>query len=58
MAITTEEQKPPSFGIKSFLFAVVLTLLFYMLALNMVHQGFFRGGRPDPPKGVPTQTNQ
>jgi hypothetical protein len=35
--------EPPQFGTGSFLFALVLLVLFYMLAHSMVRHGFFRG---------------
>jgi|GEM_PF-1552388 len=42
-----EGGEPPRFGIGSFLFAVVLLLIFFLLVQNMVRHRFFRGGRID-----------
>jgi hypothetical protein len=38
-------RKPPRFGIGSFLFIVVLAVIFFMLAQSMVRHRFFEGGR-------------
>jgi hypothetical protein len=37
--------KPPRFGIRQFLFAVVLALILFWLAQNMVRNRFHQGGR-------------
>jgi len=37
--------EPPSFGIRQFLFVVVLAVIFFLLGHSMVHHRFFRGGR-------------
>jgi hypothetical protein len=55
MYVTNEERNSRSFGARSFLFAAVLTFLFYLLASNMLAHHFFRGGSPDP-KPMPSQT--
>jgi hypothetical protein len=39
--------EPPRFGIGSFIFAVVLLLIFLLLVQSMEHHRFFRGGRID-----------
>jgi hypothetical protein len=36
---------PPSFGIGKLVFAVVLTVLFFLLGQSMVHHNFHRGQR-------------
>jgi hypothetical protein len=41
-----EEEKQPSFGIGSLVFAAVLTLLFFWLAATMVRHHFFKSGHP------------
>jgi hypothetical protein len=38
-------EKPPSFGTKHWLFALVLAVLFFLLGQSMVHHRFFQGGR-------------
>jgi hypothetical protein len=38
-------RKPPSFRIGQFVFVVVLVVLFFLLAHNMVRHRFFQGGR-------------
>jgi hypothetical protein len=38
-------QKPPRFGIGSFLFAVALAVIFFLLAQTMVRHHFCEGGR-------------
>jgi len=40
-----EGRKSPWFGIGRFLFIVILTVIFFMLAQSMVRHRFFRGGR-------------
>ncbi len=39
------ERKPPRFGMGSFLFVLVLALIFFLLAHSMVRHRFFQGGR-------------
>jgi hypothetical protein len=39
------ERKPPSFGIRQLLFAVLLAVLFFLLGQDMVHHRFFQGQR-------------
>ena len=46
----TERRNSQSFGAGSFLFAVLLTLLFYFLVSATVSRHFFKGGAPDHPK--------
>jgi hypothetical protein len=41
----SEEQKPPSFGPREFLFVVILVVVFFLLGHSMVRHRFFRGGR-------------
>jgi hypothetical protein len=48
----TERRNSQSFGAGSFLFAVLLTLLFYFLVSAMVSRHFFNGGAPDRPKAL------
>jgi hypothetical protein len=38
-------RKPTSFGIKQFLFAVFLAVIFFLLGRSMVHHRFFEGER-------------
>jgi len=38
-------EKPPRFGMGSVLFAVVLAIIFFLLAQAMVRHRFFQGGR-------------
>jgi len=38
-------RKPPSFGIKQFLFVVFLAVIFFLLGQSMLHHRFFEGGR-------------
>jgi len=38
-------RKPPSFGIRQFLFALFLAVLFFLLGQSMVHHRFFEGSR-------------
>ena len=40
-------RKPPRFGIGSFVFIVVLAVIFFLLGQSMVRHRFFRGGRID-----------
>jgi hypothetical protein len=40
-------KKQPSFGVGSFLFALVFALLVYLLVLSMAHHHFFTGGHPN-----------
>jgi hypothetical protein len=42
-----EGDKPPSFGIGTLLFAVVLAVIFFLVQ-GMVRHRFFRGGRVNP----------
>ena len=42
-------RKGPSFGIGSFLFAVVLAFIFFLLGQSMVRHRFCRGHRVDHP---------
>jgi hypothetical protein len=37
--------KPPSFGTREFLFALLLAALFFLLGHSMVRHRFFQGGR-------------
>ena len=37
--------KPPSFGIRQFLFIVFLAVIFFLLGKSMVRHRFFQGGR-------------
>jgi hypothetical protein len=46
-ATDPEDQKPPSFGLGSFVFAFVLAILFYLLVAAMVRHHSFRGGHPN-----------
>ncbi len=39
-----EERRPIRLGIGKFLFIIVLAVLFFLLAHNMVRHRFFRGG--------------
>jgi hypothetical protein len=39
-------QRSPSFGIGSFLTALVLAVLIYLLVASMIRHRFFRGGHP------------
>jgi hypothetical protein len=39
------EEKPPRFGMGSILLAVVLAIIFFLLAQAMVRHRFFQGGR-------------
>ena len=41
---TPVQEKPPSFGIGSMIFVIVLVVIFFLLAQSMVHHRFFRGG--------------
>jgi len=43
-----EGGKPPSFGIGTLLFAVVLAVILFFLVQGMVRHRFFRGGRVNP----------
>jgi hypothetical protein len=45
------DQKPPSFGIGSFLFAFVPAILFYLLLAPTVRHHLFRGGHPNRGSG-------
>ena len=38
-------RKPPSFGIRQFLFIVFLAVIFFLLGQSMVRHRFFQGGR-------------
>jgi hypothetical protein len=40
-----EGEKPPSFGTREWLFALLLLVLFFLLGQSMVHHRFFQGGR-------------
>jgi hypothetical protein len=40
------DRKPPSFGIGSFLFAIIFTLMVYLLISSMMRHHFFKGGHP------------
>lgn len=42
---TTAGREPPSFGIGHLLFALVLAIIFFLLAQSMVRHRFFQGGR-------------
>jgi hypothetical protein len=48
----TERRNSQSFGVGSFLFAVLLTLLLYFLISVMVSRHFFKGGAPHRPKAL------
>jgi hypothetical protein len=41
------EPKPPRFGMGSFVFAIVLALIFFLLAQTMVRHRFHQGGWRD-----------
>ena len=41
------EKTPPSFGLGSFLFALLFALLTYILIASMVRHHFFKGGHPN-----------
>jgi hypothetical protein len=43
-----EGDKPPSFGIGTLLFAVILVVLLFFLLQSMRSHRFFRGGRVHP----------
>jgi hypothetical protein len=38
-------RKPPSFGIRQFVFVVVLAVILLLLGQSMVRHRFFQGGR-------------
>ncbi|MGA7694894.1 MAG: hypothetical protein WCA76_07680 [Candidatus Sulfotelmatobacter sp.] len=38
-------RRPPSFGVREFVFALLLAILFFLLGHSMVHHRFFEGGR-------------
>jgi hypothetical protein len=40
-----EEQKPPSFGAREFLFVVFLAVILFLLGHSLVRHRFFQGGR-------------
>jgi hypothetical protein len=42
---TAPKQKPPSFGFGKLLVAILLAILFFLLAQSMVRHRFFRGGQ-------------
>jgi hypothetical protein len=42
---TPDERNPPSFGLDKLLFAILLTVLFFLLGQSMVRHGFHGGGR-------------
>jgi hypothetical protein len=42
-------RKPPSFGIRQFLFVVFLAIIFFLLGQSMVHHRFFETGGPLKP---------
>jgi hypothetical protein len=44
-----EGEKPPSFGIGKLLFAVVLAVIFFLLAQSMLRHRFFKGRRVNQP---------
>ena len=48
-AADRSENKQPSFGVGSFLFALVFALLVYLLVLSMARHHFFTGGHPNRP---------
>lgn len=39
------ERKPPSFGVRKLVFAIILAVIFLLLGQAMVRHRFFRGGR-------------
>jgi hypothetical protein len=41
----SKEPKPPQFGIRQFLFVVVLVFILFWLAQSMVRHRFHEGGR-------------
>jgi hypothetical protein len=43
--LSPEEQKPPSFGTREFLFVLFLAVIFFLLGHSMVRHRFFEGGR-------------
>jgi|HubBroStandDraft_1064217.scaffolds.fasta_scaffold1831278_1 hypothetical protein len=43
------EREPPSYGIGTVLFVVVLTILLYLLVSSMMGHHFFKGGHPHRP---------
>jgi hypothetical protein len=49
-------RKSPSFGIGSFVFAVVLAFILYLLISTMISHHFFRGGHPHRITTLATQT--
>jgi hypothetical protein len=49
-------QNSPSFGIGSFLFAVLLAFIIFLLVATMVRHRFFRGGHPHRPAASLTST--
>lgn len=49
--MATTRRDTPSFGTRGFLFALVLSFIFYLLASEMVS-----GGAPDSPKALPSWT--
>ena len=54
--MTTARRDTPSFGTRGFLFALILTFIFYLLVSEMVTHHFFSGGAPDSPKTLPSFT--
>ena len=54
--MTTTQRDTPSFGAGGFLFALILSFIFYLLISEMVSHHFFSGGAPDSPKTLPSWT--